>query len=135
MDRGCRSRRRGRAALSPRAWGWTEVAQVLAGALRVVPTGVGMDRATCSPARTRAGGPHGRGDGPEGEGDGPTMLWLAPRTWGWTDGRDRLQAGDLVVPTDVGMDRNHAADRHGTGRCPHGRGDGPIDPRTPRLAS
>ncbi len=112
---------------SPQAWGWTVVGDALQRAHAIVPTGVGMDRATrrlatrareSSPQawgwtdgrparqRRRYHRPHRRGDGPSVHPSGTPMSQSSPQAWGWTETRN----DDL------------RAMRH----RPHRRGDGPY---------
>src|SRR6266568_4679884 len=73
-----------RVGRSPRTWGWTGVEGRDGGALKALPTHVGMDRTRPMRTTSRSCAPHARGDGPQRI---VTIMPSAP-----------------ALPTHVGMD-------------------------------
>src|SRR5699024_5298496 len=110
---------------APRTWGWTELVVGLARHGRPSPTHVGMDRQTPYNSCAFAPKPHARGDGPRPWASGTTTSSQAPRTWGWTGGRDLAGRHAVPSPTHVGMDRRSSSANKKHGAKPHARGDGP----------
>ena len=113
------------AASSPRAWGWT-VSGSQRGCRRcVVPTRVGVDRLPDAQAPEKNSRPHARGGGPSAGVSAGAAGASSPRAWGWTGGRARAGHLERVVPTRVGVDRQHRTPPT-RARCrPHARGGGP----------
>ncbi len=128
-------------ALSPRLWGWTDRSNSGFHLIIVVPTPVGMDRIHWRCAIRRLSCPHACGDGPGFMEAFKQTLKLSPRLWGWTAGHADGAGQQVVVPTPVGMDLHGPRMAHGTARCPHACGDGPVrfstaminPPLSPRL--
>ncbi len=111
---------------SPPAWGWS-VASLVAERLRqVLPTRVGMVRTWATQSGAAFRSPHPRGDGPYYGLVKAATLVFSPPAWGWSGLAVDAGAGELVLPTRVGMVRPTPASR-GLCRCsPHPRGDGPL---------
>ena len=112
-------------AFSPRAWGWSERRQHNHGTCHVLPTRVGMVRATAAQPRYLPRSPHARGDGPTGRGDPFPEGMFSPRAWGWSDFHYEPRPSHPVLPTRVGMVRSFVRIDPGFYRSPHARGDGP----------
>src|SRR5205085_2202814 len=90
---------------SPRAWGWTALADLRSGRPNVVPTRVGVDRGGSGRSSNRRRRPHARGGGPPGPRP-PIACWSSsPRAWGWTGAAFVGGAVGVVVLTRVGVDR------------------------------
>ncbi len=51
---------------------------------------------------------------------------FSPPAWGWSEGRCGSEGGGDVLPTSVGMVRNHAMASAIDIGSPHPRGDGPL---------
>ncbi len=113
-------------AFSPPAWGWSGHGKRNALGRAVLPTRVGMVRLRphCQPARPRS--PHPRGDGPRAGMMRHYITEFSPPAWGWSAGRVRLPATLRVLPTRVGMVRQHRWRSRHQPRSPHPRGDGPA---------
>ena len=119
---------------SPRAWGWTHRGRGRSGPTLQVPTRVGVDRATGSPSRMAAPGPHARGGGPTRQPTHPRPSTRSPRAWGWTVGRGITAATPVQVPTRVGVDRDRTSAPSSSSPGPHARGGGPAPrERAPRA--
>src|SRR5579884_3266838 len=70
--------------------------------------------------------PHARGGGPDDDWFPWEDVTSSPRTWGWTQGRDRRAGQHRIVPTHVGVDPATRAPRRSTSDRPHARGGGPT---------
>ena len=86
--------------------------------------------ATVITEKARQRCPHTRGGGPETG----TLTWdeltLSPHTWGWTEPAWETSSGMFVVPTHVGVDRQHFRSWSFLSCCPHTRGGGPPTSRS-----
>ncbi len=110
---------------SPRAWGWTAVANRGAGGALVFPTCVGVDRSIRRVPVLISGIPHVRGGGPIYARERVTRTGYSPRAWGWTDNNGFSREPGGVFPTCVGVDRTgKRTNKRGFG-IPHVRGGGP----------
>ena len=110
---------------SPPTWGWSVWAWQRIPPPDVLPTHVGMVR---QPKRCQASfqsPPHPRGDGPVIVAlIGPNSA-SSPPTWGWSAMCRSTRKCSGVLPTHVGMVRNHYNGNHRRSSPPHPRGDGP----------
>jgi len=110
---------------SPRAWGWSASITGLPGSATVLPTCVGMVRPPQPAGILSPSSPHVRGDGPLGGAGERYRTAFSPRAWGWSGCQIPRGRTDRVLPTCVGMVRQHIG-AHGRSRgSPHVRGDGP----------
>src|SRR5436309_1709449 len=113
---------------SPRTWGWTERQERFLREMGIVPTHVGVDRATGMPTPSAAYRPHARGGGPPRAAPLSLPPRSSPRTWGWTAPTDQDLGLPPIVPTHVGVDRTQPDIPPGAGDRPHARGGGPPPP-------
>src|SRR6266542_3678944 len=96
--------------------------------LVVLPTRVGMVRASPIGSERDDRSPHSRGDGPSGamyDQDGPGF---SPLAWGWSECGPMQSVRSQVLPTRVGMVRGAWTVPYTARRSPHSRGDGPVPP-------
>ena len=84
-----------------------------------------MDRELVGKATTVTSCPHRRGGGPRRSTRRKRTWTLSPQAWGWTEDRVHGHLGFHVVPTGVGVDRDHHPHPRRHRRCPHRRGGGP----------
>ncbi len=110
---------------SPLAWGWSAVWRLLCHSLLVLPTRVGMVRASAQAMRIGGSSPHSRGDGPSQYSIVQPVGTFSPLAWGWSDESVHVLNEAPVLPTRVGMVRGHNVDCASTPGSPHSRGDGP----------
>ncbi len=110
---------------SPPAWGWSAKKIERHRKWIVLPTRVGMVRASKTQAKGQAGSPHPRGDGPSRPGYGCVRNQFSPPAWGWSGVSRWPQRRPSVLPTRVGMVRCSSWQNHFVGCSPHPRGDGP----------
>ena len=123
---------RGHAALlfSPRPWGCSAPELVAGDTGCLLPTPVGMFRATSRQTKAPSTSPHARGDVPDARGPGRHRGAFSPRPWGCSVGYPYSLQRHRLLPTPVGMFRFkiHATQKAFT--SPHARGDVPtINPR------
>jgi len=111
---------------SPRAWGWSVGKSLLACTEIVLPTCVGMVRNLSSALAADACSPHVRGDGPRWCDATDTGGEFSPRAWGWSECLRGTPDQVCVLPTCVGMVRQHPTPAVLAPCSPHVRGDGPI---------
>ena len=85
-----------------------------------------MVRIPFQPLSPSTGSPHARGDGPIPGSLLRSFIEFSPRPWGWSGDRTPDPAGDVVLPTPVGMVRSLREMPLSKKSSPHARGDGPI---------
>ncbi len=112
---------------SPPAWGWSGSMVGHHRVQLVLPTRVGMVRLTSRPALRTWRSPHPRGDGPTVPVVEGIVSTFSPPAWGWSDGVRRDARLECVLPTRVGMVRQHRQFHWFDIRSPHPRGDGPME--------
>ena len=82
--------------------------------------------------------PHACGGGPRATALLLSTRLLSPRMWGWTVVVGLAASGLYIVPTHVGVDRDHPVPVRITVNCPHACGGGPAAdtalPRRERLS-
>src|SRR5262249_25332509 len=98
----------------------------------VLPTRVGMVRASRRSRRRAARSPHTRGDGPSPMPFGNCNDAFSPHAWGWSEQTFTGPVAEIVLPTRVGMVRSELLRYAARSRSPHTRGDGPQPPSHPR---
>ena len=113
-------------SFSPPAWGWSELLRLQLQLGEVLPTRVGMVRASSRLYHPSNGSPHPRGDGPAAGQDVMSADEFSPPAWGWSVDLRGRNRGRVVLPTRVGMVRNPHAYPPVEIRSPHPRGDGPV---------
>jgi len=111
---------------SPHAWGWSAFLGDLRDWNPVLPTCVGMVRASLTCQRWALSSPHMRGDGPRRRWLAIQRMGFSPHAWGWSAASRCCSGMAGVLPTCVGMVRRnwHSADSFSG--SPHMRGDGPY---------
>ena len=112
---------------SPRPWGCSEVLEVDALPISLLPTPVGMFRVTGHPILFRNASPHARGDVPAPAVTVITNCHFSPRPWGCSDPLPRPSRADALLPTPVGMFRRCTCRSRRWPTSPHARGDVPVD--------
>ena len=95
----------GWAGFSPHAWGWSGLSLRHMSTWYVLPTRVGMVRATAIPRPVGRRSPHTRGDGPASPLKKGMMDVFSPHAWGWSDSVTFEADYASVLPTRVGMVR------------------------------
>ncbi len=111
---------------SPPAWGWSGGSASCKRPHAVLPTRVGMVRASWVSRNKSPGSPHPRGDGPLARVTADSTSWFSPPAWGWSVPSPTWTRWTDVLPTRVGMVRQLVlvcVSGHGS---PHPRGDGPT---------
>src|SRR5438093_594867 len=98
---------------------------------RIVPTSVGVDRAAVPRRASSRNRPHERGGGPRWGTVVRPLIASSPRAWGWTDAAGGGQAGAVIVPTSVGVDRRPEPQPPRRHHRPHERGGGPYRTSAP----
>ena len=93
---------------SPRAWGWSEIGKANDYSDAVLPTCVGMVRPRSNRPNRRRSSPHVRGDGPKSSRGTCCHDPFSPRAWGWSALPRSSRAAQPVLPTCVGMVRQHS---------------------------
>jgi len=117
---------------SPRVWGWSAARRTADPGGAVLPTRVGMVRASGRPWPGGRRSPHACGDGPYRPGPSKRFASFSPRVWGWSDYFAEPVGWYLVLPTRVGMVRAPRWLARLSGGSPHACGDGPT-PDLPRA--
>ena len=112
-------------AFSPRPWGCSALSRLGGAWGRLLPTPVGMFRVRPPAHDADRASPHARGDVPW-PGFFQTMLTsFSPRPWGCSVTDGESVAGDFLLPTPVGMFRQHCPSKGPEFPSPHARGDVP----------
>ena len=112
--------------LSPLAWGCSPTAPKLKSTNFVVPTRVGMFLTRLNVSAMRISCPHSRGDVPSARQSGRQLDQLSPLAWGCSRFRPFTADVGGVVPTRVGMFLGPGLGVALGARCPHSRGDVPL---------
>ncbi len=111
--------------LSPRMWGWTEVAETCKEIYLIVPTHVGVNRRHRIWFWCSYNCPHACGGEPLFQFIPIKYKKLSPRMWGWTDHKIHIGVPHQIVPTHVGVNRYHLRWKYYSWNCPHACGGEP----------
>ena len=114
-----------RPAFSPHAWGCPGLALLVPLVLVVLPTRVGMSRASSLARRKKPCSPHTRGDVPGHALALSSVQPFSPHAWGCPASRSPPGNCCSVLPTRVGMSRNRPRNAGTWAGSPHTRGDVP----------
>ena len=121
-----RGARRAGACFSPRPWGCSVSSFRFSVVVCLLPTPVGMFRRFSGAAGTADASPHARGDVPLACILRRARLRFSPRPWGCSDGLERIDGIDRLLPTPVGMFRRPRVGATVFRPSPHARGDVPA---------
>ncbi len=114
----------------PRAWGRRACPVRSTCQARITPTGVGTARHGRGNVAAGADHPHGRGDGERLAGLEHQNPGSPPRAWGRRSGCSKAARHLRITPTGVGTAPRRYRRSRRSADHPHGRGDGPPEPRT-----
>ena len=120
---------------SPRPWGCSGVHRLCVPADALLPTPVGMFRASRRWWTTDGTSPHARGDVPCGREFRIGSSGFSPRPWGCSGRLRRLGRRGVLLPTPVGMFRPCPGALRTRAPSPHARGDVPMTTASSPSAS
>ena len=113
------------ALFSPRPWGCSALLGPARQSQALLPTPVGMFRASSMSASDPTASPHARGDVPATMKPNCRRPAFSPRPWGCSARRSSRRNSPPLLPTPVGMFRACPSSIVGASTSPHARGDVP----------